>query len=85
MAVRSEQERLLIHETVAVTVDTIVAAIQAEIVRAQDRLASDPGATRAVQGEREGIIAGLRLAEGAAAIASVAARAAATHVEQAAA
>jgi hypothetical protein len=83
MPVRTEQERLLIHETVAVTVDTIIAAIQAEMVTARELLGIADGTfTRAEVARREGIIEGLRIAEGAAAVASVAARAAATHVER---
>ena len=89
MAEHSEQQRLLVHDTVASTVDTILAAIQQEIARAQQRLGEDPGTTRASVAAREGVIEGLRIAEGAAAVASVAARSAALHstrpVEQAAA
>jgi hypothetical protein len=81
MSDRTEQERLLIHETVAVTVDTIVAAIQAEIRELEE--ARDDRATRIEHSRREGKIEGLRTASGAAAIASVAARAASMHVERA--
>lgn len=85
MTVRPEQERLLVHETVATTVDTIVAAIQQELARAQARLESDSDSTRAARSLREGVVEGLRIAEGAAALAAVAARSAAMHVGQAAA
>jgi len=78
MSEHSEQERLLIHDTVATTVDTIVAAIQAEMVRAQAAV-DEEGATRLAVKFREGFLEGLRTASGAAAIASVAARAAAMH------
>jgi hypothetical protein len=77
---RNEQERLLIHDTVATTVDTIVAAIQQEI-RIEEAV-SDDTFTRAELAKHQGIIEGLRAAAGFAAIASVAARAAAMHTER---
>jgi len=84
MTTHSEQERLLVHDTVAITVDTIVAAIQQEIARARQEL-GDEGLTRLETKFRQGVLAGLRDAESAAAVASVAARAAAMHTQQAAA
>lgn len=78
MSVRPEQERLLVHDTVATTVDTIVAAIQSEMVRAQAAL-DEEGQTRLGAKWRDGFLEGLRTAESAAALASVAARSAAMH------
>jgi len=75
---RNEQERLLIHDTVATTVDTIVAAIQAEIGKAEEAL-DESTRTIADRARREGFLDGLSKAAGTAAIASVAARAAAMH------
>lgn len=79
---RTEQERLLIHDTVATTVDTIVAAIQAATVRAQEHV-DEPGQTRLTAQFRTGFLEGLKTASGTAAIASVAARAASMHTERA--
>jgi hypothetical protein len=82
MAEHTEQQRLLVHDTVATTVDTIVAAIQAEMVRAQAHLGEE-GQTRLGKKWSEGFMEGLRAAESAAVVASVAARSAAMHTRPA--
>lgn len=76
MSEHSEQQRLLVHDTVATTVDTIVAAIQQEIARAEQ---PEAGLTRLETKFRQGVLAGLHDAISAAALASVAARSAALH------
>lgn len=82
MTVRPEQERLLVHDTVAITVDTIVAAIDAEITDAEAKF-DEEGITRLERQFRNGALAGLRNAKSAAAVASVAARSAAMHTSPA--
>lgn len=66
----TNEERLLIHETVSVTVDVILGAIQVELARAETAEGSNAK-------WREGFAAGLRAAETAASTASVVARSAA--------